>query len=346
MKLGLMLGHSGRKLELPMDMVLEAEKLGFDSCWTAEAYGSDAVSTAAWILAKTTRIRAGTAIMQIPARAPTMAAMTAMSLDHLSGGRFIVGLGPSGPQVVEGWYGASYDKPLTRQREYIEIMRMVFARQAPVAYSGVHYQLPYRGPGSTGLGKPLKSILHCERKIPIYTASLQPKPVAMSAELADGFFPAWMNPDRFDVFAPSIEEGLAKAGGGKTLANFDVAPIVMVMLGDDVEACRIPVKAMLALYVGGMGARDKNFYNNYVTELGYGAAARTVQDLYLAGKKDEAAMAVPDQLVDEIALVGSSDRIRDRAQRWIDAGKKHHVGSMLIGTAQIEAMQLMAELML
>jgi F420-dependent oxidoreductase-like protein len=346
MKLGLMLGHSGRTLELPMDMVFEAEKLGFDSCWTAEAYGSDTVSCAAWVLAKTTRIKVGTAIMQIPARAPTMAAMTAMSLDHLSGGRFIVGLGPSGPQVVEGWYGASYEKPLTRQREYIEIMRMVFARKAPVEYSGVHYQLPYRGPGSTGLGKPLKSILHCERKIPIYTASLQPNPVAMSAELADGFFPAWMNPERFDVFAGPIAAGLAKAGGGKTLADFDVAPIVMVMLGDDVDACRIPVKAMLALYVGGMGAREKNFYNEYVTKLGYGAEARTIQDLYLAGKKDEAAMAVPDKLVDEIALVGSRDRIRDHAQRWIEAGKKRHVGTMLIGTAQVEAMQLMAELML
>jgi F420-dependent oxidoreductase-like protein len=329
-----------------MDLILEAERLGFDSCWTAEAYGSDAVTPAAWILSKTTKIRVGTAIMQLPARAPTMAAMTAMSLDHLSGGRFIVGLGPSGPQVVEGWYGASYEKPLTRQREYIEIMRMVFARKAPVEFSGVHYQLPYRGPGSTGLGKPLKSILHCERKIPIYTASLQPKPVAMSAELCDGFFPAWMDPDRFDVFDQSIAEGLAKAGGGKTLEHFDVAPIVIVVVGDDVDACRVPVKAMLALYVGGMGARDKNFYNEYVTKLGYGAEARTIQDLYLAGKKDEAGAAVPDKLVDEIALVGPKDRIRDHAQRWIAAGKKRHVGSMLLGAMQPEALQVMAELML
>ena len=346
MKLGLVVNYSGRKLELPMDLILEAERLGFDSCWTAEAYGSDAVTPAAWILSKTTKIRVGTAIMQLPARAPTMAAMTAMSLDHLSGGRFIIGLGPSGPQVVEGWYGASYEKPLTRQREYIEIMRMVFARKAPVEYSGVHYQLPYRGPGSTGLGKPLKSILHCEHKIPIYTASLQPKPVAMSAELCDGFFPAWMDPDRFDVFDESIAEGFAKAGGGKTLEHFDVAPIVVVVLGDDVDACRVPVKAMLALYVGGMGARDKNFYNEYVTKLGYGAEARTIQDLYLAGKKDEAGAAVPDKLVDEIALVGPKDRIRDHAQRWIAAGKKRHVGSMLLGAMQPEALQVVAELML
>jgi F420-dependent oxidoreductase-like protein len=204
MKLGLVVGYSGRKLALPMEIVLEAERLGFDSCWTAEAYGSDAVSPAAWMLAKTEKLRVGTAIMQLPARAPTMAAMTALSLDHLSNGRFIVGLGPSGPQVVEGWYGASYDKPLTRLREYIEIMRAVFAREAPVEYSGVHYQLPYRGPGSSGLGKPLKSILHADHKIPIYTASLQPRAVAMSAELCDGFFPVWMNPERFDIFAPAV----------------------------------------------------------------------------------------------------------------------------------------------
>jgi F420-dependent oxidoreductase-like protein len=346
MKLGLIMGYSGRHLPLPMELILEAEALGFDSCWTAEAYGSDAVTPAAFVLAKTTKLRVGTAIMQMPARAPTMAAMTAISLDHLSGGRFIVGIGPSGPQVVEGWYGASYDKPLTRQREYIEIMRMVFAREAPVEYSGVHYQLPYRGPGSTGLGKPLKSILHCEHEIPIYTASLQPKAVAMSAELCDGFFPVWMNPDRFDIFAGPIEKGLAKAGGGKSLADFDVAPFVTVVLGDDLAQCRMPVKGMLALYIGGMGARDKNFYNSYATQLGYGDAARVIQDLYLAGKKAEAVAAVPDQLVDDIALVGPKDRIRDRVQRWLEAGKRQHVGSMLLGTGQPQALQLLAELVL
>ena len=346
MKLGLVVGYSGRKLELPLNIVLEAERLGFDSCWTAEAYGSDAVSPAAWMLAKTTRLKVGTAIMQLPARAPTMAAMTALSLDHLSNGRFIVGLGPSGPQVVEGWYGASYDKPLTRLREYIEIMRAVFARTAPLEYSGVHYQLPYKGKDGTGLGKPLKSILHAEHKIPIYTASLQPKAVAMSAELCDGFFPVWMNPERYDIFAPAVEKGLAKAGGGKSLADFDVAPFVTVVLGDDVAQCRLPVKAMLALYVGGMGARGKNFYNDYATQLGYGDAARKIQDLYLDGKKEEAMAQVPDQLVDDIALCGPGDRIKARMQRWLDAGKKKQVGSMLLGTRQPEAMRLLAELVL
>lgn len=346
MRLGLVVGYAGRKIELPMGLIHEAERLGFDSCWTAEAYGSDAVSTAAWILSKTSTLRVGTAIMQLPARAPSMAAMTAISLDQLSGGRFIVGLGPSGPQVVEGWYGASYAKPLTRLREYIDIMRLVMAREAPLEYAGVHYQLPYKGSDSSGLGKPLKSILHCESRIPFYTASLQPKAVAMSAELCDGFFPVWMNPERFDIFAEPIETGLKKAGQGKTLAEFDVAPFVTVIVGDDLDKARWPVKANLALYIGGMGARDKNFYNHYATQLGYGDAARKIQDLYLAGKKAEALAAVPDELVDDIALVGPRDRIRDRAQRWIEAGKKHHVGSMLLGTGQPEALQLMAELML
>jgi F420-dependent oxidoreductase-like protein len=275
-----------------------------------------------------------------------MAAMTAISLDQLSGGRFIVGLGPSGPQVVEGWYGASYAKPLTRLREYIEIMRMVCAREAPVQYDGVHYQLPYHGPDATGLGKPLKSILHCERTIPMYTASLQPKAVAMSAELCDGFFPVWMNPERFDVFERPIREGLAKAGHGKSLNEFDVAPFVTVVMGDDVEKCRWPVKLTLALYIGGMGARDKNFYNAYAVQLGYEGVAKQIQDLYLAGKKAEATALVPDKLVDEIALCGPKERIRERAQRWIEAGKKKHVGSMLLGTGQPEALRLMAELML
>ncbi len=334
MKLGLVIGYAGRKLSIPLDVTGEADRLGFDSCWTAEAYGSDAVSTAAWILAKTQKLKVGTAIMQLQARAPTMAAMTAISLDHLSDGRFIVGLGPSGPQVVEGWYGGAYDKPLTRLREYIEIMRLVFAREKPVEYAGKIYQLPYNGPGATGLGKPLKSILHLEHKIPIYTASLQPNAVAMSAELCDGFFPVWMNPDRYDIFQPAIEKGLAKAGGGKSLAQFDVAQ------------CRMPVKAMLALYIGGMGARDKNFYNEYATQLGYGGAAKQIQDLYLDGKKNEAMAAVPDQLVDDIALVGPAARIRDHAQRWIAAGKRGHVGSMLMGSRQVEALRLMAEIVL
>jgi F420-dependent oxidoreductase-like protein len=344
MKLGLNLGYSGRTLSLPLDLVAEAERLGFDSVWTSEAYGSDAVSTSAWLLAHTQRIRVGTAILQMPARTPTMAAMTALSLDHLSGGRFIVGLGPSGPQVVEGWYGASYAKPLTRLREYIEIMRKVFAREEPVQYEGYHYQLPYHGPDATGLGKPLKCILHAERRIPIYTASLQPKAVALSAELTDGFFPIWLNPEKTDLFDAPIAEGLAKAG--KSRADFDTAASVGVVLGDDVAACRNMIKPMLALYMGGMGARGKNFYTDYATRLGYGDAARKVQDLYLDGKKDEATAAVPDQLIDDVALVGPADRIRGRLEAWTAAHKQGKVGTLILNSRQPEALRLIAETLL
>ncbi|HEX7478039.1 MAG TPA: LLM class F420-dependent oxidoreductase [Polyangiales bacterium] len=346
MKLGLVVGYSGRKLTLPMGLVHEAEQLGFDSVWTSEAYGSDAVSVSAWILANTKKIKVGTAILQMPARTPTMAAMTAMSLDQLSGGRFIVGLGPSGPQVVEGWYGATYAKPLTRLREYIEIMRKVFAREAPVQYDGVHYQLPYNGADKSGLGKPLKSILHCENKIPIYTASLQHKAVALSAELTDGFFPIWLNPEKPELFAAPVQEGLTKAGGGKSLKDFDIAPFVGVVMGDDVAQCRNLVKPGMALYIGGMGARGKNFYTAYATQLGYGEAALKIQDLYLGGKKEEAAAAVPDQLVDDVTLVGPKERIKERLQAWIAAGKQHQVGTMIIGSGQPEALRVIAETVL
>jgi F420-dependent oxidoreductase-like protein len=344
LKLGLNLGYSGRTLSLPLDLVAEAEGLGFDSVWTSEAYGSDAVSTSAWILANTKRIRVGTAILQMPARAPTMTAMTAISLDHLSGGRFIVGLGPSGPQVVEGWYGASYAKPLSRLREYIEIIRQVAAREAPVQYDGYHYHLPYNGPDSTGLGKSLKCILHAQRPIPIYTASLQPKAVALSAELTDGFFPIWLDPEKPDVFDAPIEEGLERAG--KARADFDTAPFVGVVMGDDVQQCRDFIKPGLALYIGGMGARGKNFYTEYASRNGYPDAARSVQDLYLDGKKAEAAAAIPDALVDAVALVGPAARIKDRLQAWIAAGKNGKVGTMVLGSRQPEALRVIAETVL
>jgi len=344
MKLGLNIGYASRKLALPLDLIAEAEQLGFDSVWTSEAYGSDCVTTSTWILAHTKRIRVGTAIMQMPARTPTMTAMTAISLDHLSGGRFIVGLGPSGPQVVEGWYGASYAKPLTRLREYIEIMRKVVAREGPVTYAGYHYQLPYKGADSTGLGKPLKCILHAEHQFPIYTASLQPKAVALSAELADGFFPIWIDPEQPDVFEANIADGLARAG--KPRNAFDMAPFVGVVMGDDLQQCRNAIKPMLALYIGGMGARNKNFYNDYASRTGWPDAARTIQELYLDGKKEEAAAAVPDALVDAVALVGNADRIKGRLQAWMAAAKAGKVGTMVLGTGQVEAMRAIAETVL
>ncbi len=346
LRLGFTVGYSGAKVTLPLELIQEAERLGFDSVWTAEAYGSDAATPLAYIAALTERIRLGTAIFQMPARTPAMTAMTAMTLDSLSGGRFILGLGPSGPQVVEGWHGVPYGRPLTRTREYIRIVRQILAREAPLEHEGFHYQIPYRGEGATGLGKPLKSIVHGRPDMKIYTAAISPKGLECAGEVADGVFPVWMSPERFDLFEPALRAGFTKAGGGKSLESFDVAPMVSVFVGDDLDRCRMPVKGMLALYIGGMGARGKNFYHDYATRLGYEEAARTIQDLYLDGKKAEAMAAVPDELVDEIALLGPPDRIRDRVQVWKDAATKGQVGSLLLGAGQPEALRLMAELVL
>ena len=343
MKLGLISGYSGRKISIPIDHVKHAESLGYESIWTAEAYGSDAVTPAAWILAQTTKIKVGTAIMQMPARTPAMAAMTAMSLAELSGGRFLCGVGASRPQVVEGWHGVPYGKPVTRLKEYVTIMKQIIAREGPVTFDGEMYQLPNTGPGTTGLGKPLKSILHCEEDIPIYVATITPNGVAAAAEVADGFFPVWMDPEQYHVFEEPIQKGFQRAGNGKNLSQFDIAPFVTCIVGDDVEQCMMPIRANMALYIGGMGARDKNFYNDYATRLGFGDAAKKIQDLYLDGKKDEAAAAVPAELIDACHLVGPADRIKDRLQRWQEAGKKGHVGSMLIGAGQPEALQILAE---
>jgi len=342
MRLGLQLGYWMFGPEDPIDLVLEAERLGFDSVWTAEAYGSDAITPLAWIGALTTRIRLGTAIMQIPARTPAMCAMTAMTLDALSGGRFILGLGPSGPQVVEGWHGVRYGKPLSRTREYIGIIRQILRREQPAEFHGEEYDLPYTGAGATGLGKPLKSILHGRADLPIYTAAISPAGVKTAAEVADGFFPIWMSPEKWSVFAPHVEAGFKKAGGGKSLANFDVAPFVTCIVGDDLAKCRNAVKPMLALYIGGMGARDKNFYNDYARRLGYEEAAVKIQNAFLAGDRGAAMAAVPDALVDEVSLIGPKELIRDRLAAW----KASPVGTLCLGTGQIEAVRTVAELVL
>jgi F420-dependent oxidoreductase-like protein len=347
MKLGIVLGYSGVDMTLPIERVLEAERLGFDSVWSSEAYGSDAVSPAAWVLARTTRIKVGTAIMQMPARTPAMAAMTAMTLDALSGGRFILGIGPSGPQVVEGWHGVAYGKPLLRTREYIEIIRKILDRTEPLTFAGEHYQIPYAGPDATGLGKPLKSIMHSNPKMKIYTATIAPASIRNSAEIADGLFPVFMDPQRFELFEPHLNAGFARSRNRRTLATYDICPFVPVSMGDDIEAARLPIKQHLALYIGGMGAREKNFYNDYAKRLGYEAEATRIQDAFLAGRKAEAVAAVPDALVDEIALVGPADRIRDRLGAWKDAGKERHVDSMLLtGNASIEALRVVAEALL
>jgi F420-dependent oxidoreductase-like protein len=343
MKLGILPGGFGKKASINMDLVRRAEELGFDSAWTAEAYGNDAVTSATWMLAGTTKLKVGTAIMQMPARTPAMTAMTAMSLDHLSGGRFILGIGASGPQVAEGWHGVPYGKPLTRTREYIEIIRKILAREEKLEHHGTHYDIPVTGAGTTGLGKPLKSILHGDPQLPIYTASISPNGLRCSAEVADGVFPLWMNPERFDVIQTHLDEGFRKAGNGKSLENFAVCPTVSVIISDDVEQARMPVKMNLALYIGGMGARDKNFYNDYAKRLGYEEAAVKIQDAFLAGDRGAAVAAVPDALVDDLSLIGTRDEIRERLGAWKDAGAKRHVDSMLIGAGQPEALEFLAE---
>ena len=343
MKLGLTAAAFGARLTIDLNRIKEAEGLGFDSAWTAEAYGNDAVTTAAWILASTTKLRVGTAIMQMPARTPAMAAMTAMSLDHLSGGRFILGIGASGPQVIEGWHGVPYGRPLTRTREYIEIIRKVLAREEPLTHDGFHYHIPIGGEGTTGLGRPLKSILHGDTGLPIYTASISSAGLRCAGEVADGVFPIWMDPERFDVVGEPLQEGFAKAGGGKSLENFNVCPMVAVAISDDLEKARMPFKMNMALYIGGMGARNKNFYNDYAKRLGFEEAAVKIQDHYLARERKEAVAAVPDELVDAVALVGTRDRIRDRLGAWKEAAKQRRVDTLLIGTGQPEALQLLAE---
>lgn len=346
MKLGFLLGYSGKHININMDVIKHAESLGFDSVWTAEAYGSDAVTTATWVLAQTEKIRVGTAIMQMPARTPAMAAMTSMSLAQMSDDRFIVGLGASGPQVVEGWHGVPYGKPITRTREYIQIMRAIMAREEKVSFDGKMYQLPNTGEGTTGLGKPLKSILAANTDIPIYTASITPAGLRCAGEVADGVFPVWMDPEKYSIFAEDLEAGFAKAGGDKSLKDFDVAPFVSCIMMDDLDAAYAAGKPMLALYIGGMGAKGKNFYNDYAHRMGYGDVAERIQDLYLAGRKEEAEALVPNELVDEVSLVGPRDRIRERLHRWKEAGKRGEVGSMLIGSGDPAALELLAEEML
>ncbi len=342
MKLGITIGMiRGAKPQLEMDLVLEAERLGFDAVWCGESYGTDAVTPIAFVLARTTRIKAGTGIMQMPARTPTCAAMTAMTLQALSGNRFLCGIGPSGPQVVEGWHGQPNGKPLVRTREYVEIIRAILAREKPLEHEGEHYQIPYKGPGASGLGKPLRSIIHGDPALPIYTASITPGGMRLSGEIADGNLPIFMSPEAADAVVGPTLEGMAKSG--RSLQGFDIAPYTKIRLGDDLQACRDEVKPELALYIGGMGARGKNFYNDYCKRLGYPDAAVKIQDAFLDGRKAEAAAAVPDRLVDEIALVGPADRIRGRLQDWKAVAKEGKVGTVVLTGATPEALRVAAE---
>jgi F420-dependent oxidoreductase-like protein len=342
MRLGLGLGYSGARVQVDVQAVQDAERLGYTSVWTAESYGSDAVVPLAWVGALTYRIQLGTGILQMAARTPAMTAMTAMTLDALSGGRALLGLGVSGPQVVEGWHGQPFGKPLGRTREYVAIVRAILARKEPLEHSGEHYQIPYRGPGATGLGKPLRSILHARADLPIYLAAIGPRNVALAAELADGWLPVFFSPARASLFHDALTEGFARAGAAGKRERFDVAPMAPVVVGPDVDACRARVKPRIALYVGGMGARGRNFYFDLACRYGYEEPAVRIQDLYLAGRRPEAEAAVPAALVDEVALCGPRERIRERLAAWRDAG----VTTLVCAASQPEAIRVMAELVL
>jgi len=336
MKLGLSLGYAppGTNPADLFPLVQEAERLGFDSVWVAEAWGTDAVSVLGWLAGRTEQIKLGSAIMQIPGRTPANTAMTAATLDLLSGGRFLLGLGTSGPQVVEGWHGQPWGKPLGKTREYVEIVRAALRRDV-VAHEGEHYRIPWDGQGTTGLGKPLKLMLRPLRaEIPIYLAALGPKNVALAAEIADGWLPIFVAPERFDdAFGPSL---------AAAPPDFEIAATASVFIGDDVSALRDALRPHVALYVGGMGAKGRNFYNSLVRRYGWEEEAEQIQELYLAGRQREAIAAVPDELVDAVSLIGPKERIAERLEAW----RETPVTTLVLGTTQPEALQTLAELVL
>jgi F420-dependent oxidoreductase-like protein len=308
------------------DAVAEADRLGFDSIWTAEAYGSDVLTPLAWWGSSTKNVRLGTAIMQMSARQPAAAAMAAMTMDHLSGGRFILGVGVSGPQVVEGWYGMPFAKPLARTREYVKIIRDIVARGDRVTNDGPHYPLPY--PNGTGFGKPLRSTIHPVREdIPIYLGAEGPKNVALAAEVCDGWLALFFSARNQDFYRQALAEGFAREGARRSWDDFEVAATVPVIIHGDVEQAADYLRPMYALYFGGMGARQANFHHDVAVRLGYEAEAKHIQDLYLEGKKDEAAAAVPTSLVEDLALIGPEDKIRDELDAW----RESIVTTMLIG---------------
>jgi F420-dependent oxidoreductase-like protein len=319
LKLGLNTGYWGAGPPPGIDAtVAEAERLGFDSMWTAEAYGSDVLTPLAWWGAQTSRMRLGTAIVQMSARTPAATAMAAMTMDHLSAGRFILGLGVSGPQVVEGWYGQSFAKPLARTREYIAILRDVFARQGPVTAPGPHYPLPY--PEGTGFAKPLKSTLHPVREtIPIFLGAEGPKNLALCAELCEGWLALFFSPRHQAFYRDALAEGFAREDARHSFEDFEVCATVPLIVHDDVEAAANMIRPMYALYFGGMGARGANFHHDVAVRMGYEAEAKRCQDLYLEGRKDEAAAALPIKLVEELALIGPPDKIRHDLDAWRDS---------------------------
>jgi F420-dependent oxidoreductase-like protein len=339
MKLGLSIGYSRAQLDVPVELVQRAEQLGYDSVWTAEAYGSDAVTPLAFLAAKTSRIKLGTGIMQLAARTPANAAMSAATVDAMAGGgRFIAGIGVSGPQIVEGWYGQPWGRPYYRMKDYVAIMRKIFAREEPVTHEGKEISLPYKGEGSSGLAKPLKSILHMN-PIPIYLATGSETTVKLTAEIADGWLPMGFVPGAMEEYRPWLEEGFRRAGNGKGFHDFTIQASVHVEVESDVKAALQRLKPEVALYVGGMGHKTKNFHNDIMVRRGFGDAAKRIQELYLTKHKDEAIAAVPDEWVDLKSLVGPAARIKQRYRAWEDSG----ADSLSVRSRQPEAIEVMAE---
>jgi F420-dependent oxidoreductase-like protein len=339
MKLGLSIGYSRAQLDVPVELVQRAEELGYDSVWTAEAYGSDAVTPLAFLAAKTSRIKLGTGIMQLAARTPANAAMSAATVDAMAGGgRFIAGIGVSGPQIVEGWYGQPWGRPYYRMKDYVAIMRKIFAREEPVTHDGKEISLPYKGEGSSGLAKPLKSILHMNQ-IPIYLATGSETTVKLTAEIADGWLPMGFVPGAMEEYRPWLEQGFRRAGNGKGFSNFTIQASVHVEVENDVKAALQRLKPEVALYVGGMGHKTKNFHNDIMVRRGFGDAAQRIQELYLAKRKDEAIAAVPDEWVDLKSLVGPPARIKERYRAWEDSG----ADSLSVRSRQPEAIEVMAQ---
>ena len=341
MKLGLNIGYFGTAISDNFALISAAEEMGYDSVWTAEAYGADALTPLAWIAARTERIKVGSAVFQMPARTPAMTAMTATTLDIMSNGRFLLGLGVSGPQVVEGWHGKPFGKPLQITREYVAILRQIFARDHPVEYDGTYYQLPYQGEDATGLGKPLKIMMKPKNpNMPILIAAIGPKNVQLTAEIADGWLPVFFSPERSaSIYQPLLDAGFGLSGESDKAKRFEIVPTVSAIVTDDMDAGRLQMKPFLALYIGGMGAKGRNFYNDLACRYGYETEAEHIQDLYLAGKKMEATLAVPDALVDEVCIVGSSSQIKDRLEVWKDAG----VSTLNIATTDINTLRTIAE---
>ncbi len=324
LRLGVHIGYWGLGLSSAeqLDLVREAERLGYDSIWTAEAYGSDAVTILAWLAAQTDRIRLGSAILQMPGRSAAMTAMTAATLDQLSGGRVLLGVGTSGPQVAEGWHGQRFARQLQRTREYVDVVRMALRRER-VEYHGETLELPLPG----GPGKALKlTIAPVQERIPIYIAAIGPKNTTLTAEIADGWIPTLFSPEHVAEFRPLLEQGFARAGNGKSFADFDIAPMVNLLVTEDRAAARDAMRPFLALYVGGMGSRERNFYNEVVRRYGFEDAARAVQDLYLEGRKQEAAAALPDELIDAVSLCGPPGAIRERLAVFRESG----VGTLIV----------------